>query len=211
MDDTSPPNTITFPPEDLAATLIELFFRHFSPFFPIVHRPSFEAQYKDRLHLRNTSSAMVVLLVCAIASRYCDDPRVCLKNGGRPSAGWKYFVQVKDLKRSLHAPAKLSDLQTYAVRCFSSDVRRRHLSTDILFFKLVAYYLQATSAPHSAWTVIGIGIRCAQDIGVHRKKIYRGTISLHEEQWKRVFWLVLWLSIKQRAKQTFLFQVPRGA
>jgi hypothetical protein len=124
MNDAGPPNTVTFPPEDLTATLFELFFRHFTPFLPIIHQPSFEVQYRDRFHLKNTSFAMVVLLVCAIASRYCDDPRVCLKDGGRPSAGWKYFVQVKDLKRSLHAPAKLSDLQAYAVRCISLAVQR---------------------------------------------------------------------------------------
>lgn len=115
MADCAPPNSITFPPDDLIHTLFGLFFRHFTPFLPIIHQPSFEAQFKDGLHKRNTSFAIVVLLVCAIASRYCNDPRVCLKDGGRPSAGWKYFVQVKDLKRSLHAPAKLSDLQTYAV------------------------------------------------------------------------------------------------
>lgn len=96
-------------------TLFGLFFRNFIPFLPIIHEPTFRAQYADGLQKRNTGFAVVVLLVCAIASRYCDDPRVCLKDGGSPSAGWKYFVQVKDLKRSLHAPATLSDLQTYAV------------------------------------------------------------------------------------------------
>lgn len=190
MSDAGPPNTVTFPPDDLIHTLFGLFFRNFTPFLPIIHQPTFEAQYKDKLHHRNTSFAIVVLLVCAIASRYCDDSRVCLKDGGRPSAGWKYFVQVKDLKRSLHAPAKLSDLQTYAVggtikkNCY---ILNRSMLI-LLYSQLVAYYLQATSAPHSAWTVIGIGIRCAQDIGVHRKKIYRGSISLQDEQWKRVFW-----------------------
>lgn len=172
MSDPAPPPSVVFPPDDLIATLFELFFRHFTPFLPIIHQPTFEAQFKDGVHRRNTSFAIVVLLVCAVASRYCNDPRVCLKDGGRPSAGWKYFVQVKDLRRSLHAPAKLSDLQTYA---------------------LVAHYLQATSAPHSAWTVIGIGIRCAQDIGIHRKKIYKGSMTLQDEQWKRVFWCLITL------------------
>lgn len=115
MADCGPPSSVTFPPDDLIHVLFALFFRHFTPFLPIIHQPTFEAQYKDGLHNKNTSFAIVVLLVCAIASRYCDDPRVCLKDGGRPSAGWKYFVQVKDLKRSLHAPATLNDLQTYAV------------------------------------------------------------------------------------------------
>jgi hypothetical protein len=113
--DASPPGPVSFPPEDLMGTLFDLFFRHFTPFLPIIHEPSFRMQVVEGHHFKNTSFAIVVLLVCAIASRYCSDKRVCLPEAGPRSAGWKYFVQVKELKRSIHAPAKLSDLQTYAV------------------------------------------------------------------------------------------------
>ncbi|KAF8339841.1 fungal-specific transcription factor domain-containing protein [Cantharellus anzutake] len=164
------PKDVQFPPADLMPRLFDLFFRRLDPFLPVIHRPTFEAQVKDGLHFRCTPFTCVVLLVCAVGSRYCDDPRVCLEDGGPPSAGWKYFIQVKDLKKSLHAPATLADIQV---------------------FVLVAYYLQATSAPHSAWTILGIGIRCAQDVGAHRKKAYGNQISLMDEQWKRVFWCLI--------------------
>ena len=82
----------------------------------MIHRGTFEAQYASDLHFRQTSFAVVVLLVCAIASKFSDDPRVCLEHGGPASAGWKYFVQVKDLKKTLHAPATLADLQAFVVR-----------------------------------------------------------------------------------------------
>jgi hypothetical protein len=39
-------------------------------------------------------------------------------------------------------------------------------------------------------TGAGIGIRCAQDVGAHRKKVHGGKITLQDEQWKRVFWCV---------------------
>ncbi|KAF9507697.1 hypothetical protein BS47DRAFT_1377865 [Hydnum rufescens UP504] len=164
------PRNVEFPPPDLTHKLFELFFRYLTPFLPVIHRGTFEAQYASGLHFRQTSFAVVVLLVCAIASKFSDDPRVCLEHGGPASAGWRYFVQVKDLKKTLHAPASLADLQA---------------------FVLVAYYLQATSAPHSAWTILGIGIRCAQDVGAHRRKTHGGKITLQDEQWKRVFWCLI--------------------
>ena len=173
MDDTRLPSTITFPQEDLAATLFELFFRHFTPFLPIIHRPSFEAQYRDRVHLRNASFAMVVLLVCAIASRYCDDPRVCLKGGGRPSAGWKYFVQVKDLKRSLHAPAKLSDLQTYAVCCLVSA----NADLQMLTFGLLS--LWRTICNRQVHLIL-LGPSLASEFDVHKISEYIGKKYIEE-------------------------------
>ena len=95
--------------------LFDLFFRYITPFFPVIHRPTFEAQFADGAHLRTPAFACVVLLVCAIGSKYSDDPRVCLEDAGPASAGWKYFIQVKELKRTLHAPATLADLQSFAV------------------------------------------------------------------------------------------------
>ncbi|KAG8728786.1 hypothetical protein FRC11_010206 [Ceratobasidium sp. 423] len=55
---------------------------------------------------------------------------------------------------------------------------------------LAVMFLQGTSAPHSAWTVAGIGIRIAQDVGAHRRKVYRGGQgSIEDELWKRAFWI----------------------
>jgi hypothetical protein len=35
---------------------------------------------------------------------------------------------------------------------------------------------------------MGTGIRIAQDIGVHRRKVYTGPPNAYDEQWKRAFW-----------------------
>lgn len=37
--------------------------------------------------------------------------------------------------------------------------------SDLQVAALMALYLTGTSAPHTAWIIIGIGLRCAQDIG----------------------------------------------
>ncbi|KAF8315668.1 hypothetical protein DL93DRAFT_2078902 [Clavulina sp. PMI_390] len=165
-----PPSEFTFPPDDLIRVLFDLFFLHFTPFLPVLHQPTFEAQYRSGLHLKNTSFAKSVLLVCAIASRYCEDPRVCFEEIGRQSAGWRYFIQVGDLKRPAYVSATLNDIQCYV---------------------MLAYFLQTTCAHNAAWTVVGNGIRAAQDIGMHRRRAGKGPISLYDEQQKRAFWCLV--------------------
>ncbi len=39
--------------------------------------------------------------------------------------------------------------------------------------------------------MVGIGIRLAQDVGAHRKKVYNTPHSVETELWKRAFWYVL--------------------
>ncbi|KAF8315669.1 hypothetical protein DL93DRAFT_2056908, partial [Clavulina sp. PMI_390] len=166
------PNIFTFPPEDLIRILFDLFFRHFTTFLPVIHRPTFEAQYNAGLHLKDRSFGRSVLLACAIASRYCDDPRVFLKGIGRQSAGWIFFTQARDLQRLAHVPATLHDIQCYV---------------------MLSYFLQTTYAHNSAWAVLGNGIRAAQDTGMHRRRPSKGIISLHDEQQKRAFWCLIFM------------------
>lgn len=64
--------------------------------------------------------AATVLLVCAVGSRYSDDPRVFLDDTNTPhSCGWKWFDQVQVVRKSLLAPPSLYDLQFYCVRLYS--------------------------------------------------------------------------------------------
>ena len=49
-------------------------------------------------------------------------------------------------------------------------------------------FLLGSVAPQSCWAVIGIGIRLAQAVGVHRKRVYGKTPTVGNELWKRAFW-----------------------
>lgn len=51
-------------------------------------------------------------------------------------------------------------------------------------------FLHGSATPQASWTVIGIGIRMAQDVGAHRKKTYTTRRTVDEELWKRAFWQV---------------------
>lgn len=86
---------------------------------PLFHRPSFETSVAEGLHLQDPSFGATLLLVCAIGSRYSDDPRV-LYDGttSTHSAGWKWFEQVSVIRRSFIPPPSLRELQNFAVCTF---------------------------------------------------------------------------------------------
>ncbi|TFK44759.1 fungal-specific transcription factor domain-containing protein [Crucibulum laeve] len=166
-----------FPPPELAASLIDLYFRHTNTYFPLLHRPTFERQYKERLHHKNMWFTAVCMSIFAVSSRWSEDRRVLsedakLENGewDWSKAGWKYFEQgigVHRVRRSLFYPATLFEIQT---------------------FTLLAMFLRGAEEHPTAWVLISVGIRKAQDIGAHRKKVYRGGVNADNELWKRAFW-----------------------
>ncbi|KAK2459718.1 hypothetical protein APHAL10511_008252 [Amanita phalloides] len=166
------PNTYSFPPDDLVTSLIDLYFKHVNLFFPLLHRPTFERCVVQDLHHTNIVFGAVLLLVCAVGSRHSDDPRVLIDGDhGHHSSGWKWFEQVQIVRRSLLEPPGLYDLQLHC---------------------LAVQYLQATSAPHASWTMVGIGIRLAQDVGVHRrKKVHTTEWTVDDELRKRAFWVLV--------------------
>ncbi|KAF8518234.1 fungal-specific transcription factor domain-containing protein [Gautieria morchelliformis] len=165
------PVAFDFPPPDLVDALVPLFFVHNNTYLPVLHRPTFDRQYRDRLHERDPAFAHILLLVCAIAARNSHDPRVLRPDvPDRHSAGWKYFDQVRIQRKSLIAPASLFDLQQYA---------------------LAGIFLQGSAAPYAGWVTVGIGLRVAQDVGAHRKRIDDPTPSVQSELWKRAFWVLV--------------------
>ncbi|KAG0702839.1 fungal-specific transcription factor domain-containing protein [Suillus ampliporus] len=151
----------SFLTEDLAASLVDLYFTHINILTPLLHRPTFESKAAQGLHRRNSSFGAVYLLVLAVGSRFSDDPRVFLEGENEHSGGWKFFEQVQMVRKTLLGPPCLEDLQV------------------------------GTSAPQACWTIVGIGIRLAQDVGAHRRKAYGNKPTVEEELWKRAFWVLV--------------------
>ncbi|KAJ3796205.1 fungal-specific transcription factor domain-containing protein [Lentinula aff. detonsa] len=171
-DNTSdnPNPTYNFPESDLLASLINAYFDNVNIILPVLHRPTFERSMREKLHYCDEMFAAIVLLVCAVASRYVEDRRVLLDGvDSWHSCGWKYFNQVQVVRKSLLAPPTLYDLQ---------------------FYCLSVQFLQGSSAPHSCWTMVGIGIRLAQDVGAHRRKPTKA-LTVENELWKRAFWVLV--------------------
>ncbi|PIL25392.1 transcription factor [Ganoderma sinense ZZ0214-1] len=163
----------SFPPSDLLGVLVDLYFRHMSCHYPLLHEPTFKNSVAAGEHLRHGPFGATVLLVCAIGSRFTRDPRVLLDGSDHPhSAGWKWFNLVEGVRRLSFAPAKLHTLQVYA---------------------LMALFLHGSTAPQYTWSAIGAGIRAAIDVGAHRRKMYASTPTVEEELWRRAFWVLVFM------------------
>ncbi|KAJ7656527.1 fungal-specific transcription factor domain-containing protein [Mycena polygramma] len=157
-----------FPSGTCMAQLVELYFTHVNIYVPLLHRPTFQRSMADGLHLGDNGFAATVLLVCAIASRWRVDPgatRVDL------ACGWEWFDQVPLVGNRVFSQATLYDLQYYC---------------------LAAQFLDGSSAPE-AWTLIGLGLRLAQDIGCHQRNARVEGPSIEHELYKRAYWVLVYL------------------
>ncbi|KIK70173.1 hypothetical protein GYMLUDRAFT_213322, partial [Collybiopsis luxurians FD-317 M1] len=172
---------LVFPENDFLHNLVKLYFLHVHPYFPLLHRPSFEKAISEGLHLQNRRFGNVVLSVCAIAARFSDDPRVLVEGAedNFHSSGWRWFEQASPSRTLLIQSPTLEDLQCC---CLST------------------LYLLGTSLTDSIWVIVGLGIRLAQDMGFHRKKKLRpdGQSSLRTvegELCTRAFWVLINLDV----------------
>ncbi|KAJ7623210.1 fungal-specific transcription factor domain-containing protein [Roridomyces roridus] len=168
-----PPPQYDFPPPDLAASLVDLYFTHVNLLLPLLHRPTFLRDLAAGRHLTNDGFAATFLLVCAIGSRFSTDSRVLLEGtDSLHSCGWHWFKQLQLMRDPLGPPPCLYDLQ---------------------FSALSVIFLHGTSAPDASWTLVSIGIRMAQDVGAHRRKDNLPQWTPEDESWKRAFWVLVFL------------------
>ncbi|KAJ7089025.1 fungal-specific transcription factor domain-containing protein [Mycena crocata] len=163
----------TFPEEDLFPKLVKIYFDQINPLLGVLHLPSFHQSLADGLHLRDPHFGAVVLVVCALGSRYSDDPRVFLppdelhSSYDEHSCGWKYFNQVRPLRTSFSPEPSLYTIQ---LLCLS------------------ALYLAGTAAPEESWIYTALGVRFAQGAGAHHRSGYARMQPLEGELHRRVFW-----------------------
>ncbi|KAJ6522868.1 fungal-specific transcription factor domain-containing protein [Mycena capillaripes] len=158
-----------FPSEARMSQFIELYFTHQNMYIPLLHRPTFERNIAEGLHLRSDGFAWIVLLVCAIASRWSTESTA---PGVDLACGWEWFDQVSLVGNHLFGQTTLYDLQYYC---------------------LAVQFLDGSSSPQACWTLIGLGLRLAQDIGCHRRCAHIEVPSVEGELYKRAFWVLVHL------------------
>ncbi|KAK6969400.1 Zn(2)-C6 fungal-type domain-containing protein [Favolaschia claudopus] len=162
-----------FPPQLLMFDLLDLYFTHQNVYIPLLHRPTFEREVSSGLHLRDDAFAATLLLVCAIGSRWSDDPGI-VEEG--LACGWRWFNQTLKIPSSvgehLFGQARLHELQ---------------------YFSLAVIFLEGSSASQACWMLVGFGFLLAQDIGVHRQKGPKQPPSVEGELFKRALWVLVYL------------------
>ncbi|KAJ3724808.1 fungal-specific transcription factor domain-containing protein [Lentinula raphanica] len=160
----------TFPEPDLIFALVSLYFSEVNVFLPILHGPSFRECIAQELHLRDHNFGTTLLLVCAVASRYSNDPRVFADPSSQLSCGWHYFDQVQMMRRSIIEVSTIHELQ---------------------FYSLATIYMLGTSSPASSWVLCAAGIRFAEELGVHRRQVEGHRWTSLDEQMRRAFWVLV--------------------
>ncbi|KAJ7118356.1 fungal-specific transcription factor domain-containing protein [Mycena epipterygia] len=170
-------HTYRFPPQDLVAHLAELYFSRAHIYLPVLHRPTFERSVEMGEYFWDDGFAANLLLVCAIGSRWSNDPRVLPSAGGdkgKPhlDCGWEWFNQVTPSGKHFLGRGTLCDVQYYC---------------------LAAHFLLGSAAPQACWMLVGVGLRLAQDAGAHRRSTHLEEPSVERELWKRAFWVLVYL------------------
>jgi hypothetical protein len=111
---TTPP--LDFPPGDVADNLVDLCFLKVMPFFPVLHRPTFDRQRRSGLHRQDSTFARLYLIVCAIGANFSDDPHVFALSANynlpRGSAGWYWFSQLTPFDRESTGAQRLGGLMS---------------------------------------------------------------------------------------------------
>ncbi|CAE6428394.1 unnamed protein product [Rhizoctonia solani] len=171
------PQDLWFPPDDLLASLVDLYFTRFNVILPLLHRPTFEVQLAQKLHWKDPSFAAVVLLVCANGSRFSDDTRVM-----------PYYSEdiPPDMREFDAGILFYRQVDVCSMGVFPVDVLFEHQ-----IMTLGAMYLTIGN-PSAVLVATGVSLRLGMQRGIHRNA-WQGEVNTHnkilnDEMWRRVFW-----------------------
>ncbi|KIL66457.1 hypothetical protein M378DRAFT_75140 [Amanita muscaria Koide BX008] len=163
-------SSMEYPDPDLLPSLVDNYFKEINIIYPLLHRPTFERQIAEGLHLKDTMFGYTVLLVCAIGAKYSEDPRVFIKGSNSTrSAGHKWFAQVNSGKPFFSEKPTLHELQMH-VLC-------------------IAFAKSSNPMYPGWWIQAGVAMRMALEVGAHRRRLRKdGRQTVEDELWKRAFW-----------------------
>ena len=87
---------LQLPPDELLRPLMEVYFRGFNSFHPVVHRGLFEQSLRQD---RDKDFVALVLMVCACGARFIPDPSFLPPEPDGKPHGWRFFEQVEPFLR----------------------------------------------------------------------------------------------------------------
>ncbi|KAK3827711.1 MAG: fungal-specific transcription factor domain-containing protein [Benniella sp.] len=158
---------MTMPPKDLADHLIECYFTYVHPNMPVLHQPTFMRQYRDPDPVRKPA-AVLLNAMFAIASRFTTHPEIV---GTDPEAfGDEYFDRAKRLIDYEYEIPRQSSIQALLL--------------------MVTFRFTSEKSGGRVWVMLGMAIRMAQDLGMHRNSARWHLPPLEAEVRKRLWWAI---------------------
>lgn len=156
------------PPHDTAEQLIEAYFTLRWPALPVLHKPTFMKQhYTDVIQLGNSASHVSIFLsfmVFALASIDTKEQELTLQD-----AHLDFFdVAMQHISGLFHSNNLETVQGLLLMTVFAVNERRRI----------------------NSWHAIGLAVRTAIDLGLHRASTSSSSNNLTTEMQRRVFWSV---------------------
>lgn len=148
--------------------LLDLFFEHSSQHYPFINRHTIDQRLQE-----GTMSEFLLIAICAIASRFHDDPR--LVSGPTPADNAKVFIE------------KASSLVVPLLRIPSVDV-----VAGLLLLATVEFGQNSESG---LWMYSGMAIRMSVDLGLHKLPLEESQSVEEQCSSRLLFWA---LFIKDR-------------
>lgn len=156
---------MTMPPRDLADHLIDCFFTFVHPNMPVLHKPTFMRQYKNRDPTKRPPLALLFAMF-SIASRFSSHPEII---GHDPEDfGDEYFDRAKRLVDFEYELPRQSSIQALLL--------------------MVTYRFTSAKSGGRVWVMLGMATRMAQDLGMHRNSARWHLPPLETEIRKRLWW-----------------------
>ncbi|CAO1630399.1 unnamed protein product [Parajaminaea phylloscopi] len=154
------------PSLDLVFHLLDdIYFPHLHPLLPILHPPTFRRDIRSGRATHDTAFRGLVFCVMTISARFSADRRVLADPADPGSAGDQWAAG----SRLYH--------QAFAASLI-----------NVQMLLLTSTFMHASIGPGSAWTVLGMAVRAAIDIGLHQERAHQHFKPFDQEMRRRAFW-----------------------
>ncbi|CAG8551083.1 5403_t:CDS:2 [Diversispora eburnea] len=162
------PELTELPSQELSDHLLEIYFTHVHPLLPVIYKPRFFDQLKDKDHLPH----LLLNAIYSFSARFSDRPEVRKYSNDPNTAGDVFFDRAKALLDNDYDKARVTTIQALVILSL-----REYGKSNVT----------------RAWLYAGMASRMSQELGMHRNNEKWHPIDLSREQreeQKRVFWAI---------------------
>ncbi|KAJ7631249.1 fungal-specific transcription factor domain-containing protein [Roridomyces roridus] len=137
---------IELPPVHVQEHLLQLYFAHIHPVFPVIHKTRFLTEYKSSPNPAQKFSSLLLLAMFSISARFSDQDTPLPPRGNMWEAGGKYLNLAKQVLAKVLHRSRPSTCQTLL---------------------LLGYREFGIGSMEQGWIYIGMAIRMAIDLGLN--------------------------------------------